>query len=111
VPSEVHRPHRADTVEGFGEFEEGRDAAVGEQSVDEEEGQWPVARQTRSADADAVGRRRLELRCLPPKRASTSGIELDQVVAQSRQGCSVALLRLGGKRLQQSGLTLHDCEK
>ena len=35
-----------------------------------------------TADTDAIGRCRFELRCLPPKGASTSGIELDPVVAQ-----------------------------
>jgi len=43
-PRRSNRPHRADPVEGFGELEEGRDAAVGEQSVDEQESQSALAR-------------------------------------------------------------------
>ena len=46
VPAKVHRPDRAETVEGLGELEEGGDTAVGEQSVDEQEGQPALARQT-----------------------------------------------------------------
>ena len=62
-----------------------------------------------AADTDAIGRHRLELRRLPPERAGTSRIELDQVVAQSGQECSVAPVRRRGKSQLQSRGTLDHC--